>query len=514
MSPYLESVESANTPNTNPFSSYWLETFVTTKYGNTDHAVKETNLFFALQNFLKFFPDSPILILKREPLGIFSSFIEQDLFNKWDYKERYERLKQVSLSASWEPFRFIFSDDRETQSSITILTRLLFLNSLLIAYLLNERPYKELAYESSVKDRSEVLKFLSTEIFPGKTFSDEKTSDSTEDNLKQGTFSTKRTKNKLESYLDPTDEAEFFTELNRLIESASLRFKSITMERVKGFLSFGKNQYSISGRRNYDITPKLPENAKGHAPIEYINDDHQSIKWRNTLVTNHEFCSFLNDLKKNGINNIMGCGQMFFNENMINERGGRIHFNKKLNEYEIVPGYENHPVYWVTWIGSAAFALSKGTRLPKRKEIEYLIKSNIDPSKEMNAGHKFDDVQPINIDNYTPGEINDTVGNLAVWCADGQKQLHDDPQSATRFIYGTAWNRPQTLHEITKDHSRPLIGNSRAVGIRIVKDPTLTQMSFSEVIEQLRKVQVILEEASDLSLHDVDQKIINLFNKN
>ena len=173
MSPNLENIESPLTPDKNPFSKYWLETFVATKYGTTDHAVKETNLFFALENYLKFFPDAPILILKREPLGILSSFVDQDLFKKWDYEQRYEQLKQLSRSEHWKAFQFICDDTgKEAESSLIKITRMLFLNGLLTAKLLGERPYKELAYESSVKDRSAVLHFLSTEVFPEKTFSD------------------------------------------------------------------------------------------------------------------------------------------------------------------------------------------------------------------------------------------------------------------------------------------------------------------------------------------------------
>ena len=108
--------------------------------------------------------------------------------------------------------------------------------------------------------------------------------------------------------------------------------------------------------------------------------------------------------------------------------------------------------------------------------------------------------------------MNDAVGNLAVWCSDGQNQMSDDPQSMTRYIYGTAWNRPATLQEITKDHSRPLVGNSRAVGIRLVKDSALNKISFLELIERLKRIQIILRDNQDMSLREKDQKIINLFN--
>jgi hypothetical protein len=513
MSPQLESIEKPLTSDKDPFPSYWLETFVAAKYGTIDHAVKENNLFFALENYLKFFPDTPILIVKREPLGILSSFIDQDLFDKWDYEKRYEQLKNVSHSEKWESFQFICDDtDKEEKPPIVRLTRMLFLNSLLMAHLLGKRPCKELTYESSIKDRSEVLQFLSTEVFPGKTFSDTQNNVPEKQPASQGIFSTRRTKNKLESYLDADDQRIIFEELNRLFDLAREKFDPTVIERTQHFLSYGKNQYSLAGRRNLHTSPESPEKTAEQAPMEFISDDAQKIEWRNILATNEEYCSFLNEMRNNGINNIVGGGQMLFNENMIDGRGGRIHFNKDKNKYEVSPGYENHPVYWVTWIGSSAFALSKGLRLPKRTEINTLVYNTNVSLDSINAGHKLDDVQPVNIEDYVPGEVNNVVGNLAVWCSDGKNQLPNDPQSATRYIYGTAWNRPATLREITKEHARPLVGNSRGVGIRLVKDGSSTQISPSELIERLRKIQTILKDNGAFSLHEKDEKIINLFN--
>jgi len=513
MSPKLENIENSLTNSDSQPSSYWLETFVTTKYGTIDHAIKENNLFFALENYLKFFPDSPILILKRDPLGILSSFIDQDLFNKWDYEKRYEQLKKISCSGDWEQFNFIYNDTiKEDGSSIVKLTRMLFLNSLLLAYLLGKRSYKELAYESSIKDRSEVLKFLSTEIFPENFFLDTQNDISEEQLVPQGIYSTKRTKNKLEAYLEIEDQTIILKELDRLFNLAFEKFDPLIIQRVKHFLNYNKNQYNIAGRRDSNIFQNSSEKVPESAPIEFIVDDSQGLEWRNILVTNEEYCLFLNEMRNNGIDNIVDDGQIFFNENMIYGRGGRIHFNHNKNKYEINPGYKNHPVYWVTWIGSSAFALYQGLRLPKKTEIDNLVQNANVSFNLINAGHKLDDVQPTNLENYIPGEVNDIVGNLAVWCSDGKNQLPNDPQSVTKYIYGTAWNRPATLQEINKEHFRPLMGNSRGVGIRLIKDVSLKKISLPELIDRLKKIRVILKDNDNFSLREKDEKIINLFN--
>jgi formylglycine-generating enzyme required for sulfatase activity len=275
-------------------------------------------------------------------------------------------------------------------------------------------------------------------------------------------------------------------------------------------LEYDKDQYDVVGRRHFDT--RIPTSSEKYdpAPIEFIRPIDSNVEWRNTLVTNSEFCDFLNTLHANGVSNVRDGGQIFFNENMIDERGGRIHFDKSSSRYVISPGYENHPVYWITWIGAAAFAASKGLRLPLRHEIDQLV-NNADVSlRAINAGHRSDDVYPIHSQNYLPGEINDLVGNLAVWCKDGNDQASLDTQSSTRYIYGTAWNRPATLHEITKGHSRPIVGNSRAVGIRLVRDLNTAPISQTELIDRLQSIPKILNDKSGMPLKDRDQAIIKL----
>ena len=226
MSSQLQHIESSSSNKIHPFSSYWMETFVSTKYGTDGHVIKETNLFFAIKNFIALFPDSPILILKREPLGIFSSFVSQDLFCQWHYEERYYQLRQVSLSDDWKQFKFIFDDvNKESLPALVILARLLFLNSLLIAFFLGDRPYEELAYEAIVENRLEVLKFLSTKFFPSEKFLDVRISGLKNADASHGTFSTLHEKSILEAFLDNRDKQNIYSELDRLITLAVLSEK-------------------------------------------------------------------------------------------------------------------------------------------------------------------------------------------------------------------------------------------------------------------------------------------------
>jgi hypothetical protein len=508
---HLEDVQSPLSLQKNPFIRYWLETFVATKYGTVDHAIKETNLFFALKNFTILFSDAPVLVLKREPLGIFSSLMSQDLFSQWHYVQRYEQLHAVALSPEWKAFQFIFdSPNGSAVSPMQILTRLLFLNTLLIAEALDARPYVEVSYEASVKNHSEILAFLSVEVFPGRDFlsAQEETLDVS--NTRQGTFSPGRTKNTLKAFLDTQDEKVVYAELDRLLAAAEMHFSARSIERTKNFLHYNRRSYDLVGRKPASVFPSLAEHKTAAAPIAFVPDETNPIAWRNILVTNREYAEFLNALRSKNIFNVLDGGQMFFNENMIEARGGRIHFNTIHNVYEVSAGYEEHPVYWVTWIGALAFAHYRGLRLPTRAELCSLIEHTPVVFDAINAGHVHDDVQPVSLERYVHGAICDVVGNLSVWCSDGPDQKEGDPQSVTKYIYGTAWNRPATTQEMTKGNSRPIVGNSRSVGIRLVQDASTQPMSFEKLVAQIQKIPNILKEHTDKSLRFKDQAIIDL----
>src|SRR6266536_2073335 len=74
VNPCLVGLEDVEARTLHPYEQHWLVTFVTSKYGPERQLIKETNLFFAVSNYLRLFADAPIIVLSRNPIGIASSF--------------------------------------------------------------------------------------------------------------------------------------------------------------------------------------------------------------------------------------------------------------------------------------------------------------------------------------------------------------------------------------------------------------------------------------------------------
>ncbi len=137
------------------YGRHWLVTFVTSKYGTTRQGVKETNLFFALASLLALFPDSPVAVLSRSPLGVVSSFMRSGLFTRWDYRSRYRQMLTMTRSGRDRCYAVLVPDD--DPPGIVALTRLQVLNTVLLAAALDGRDAVHIPYEAAVRSRDQVL---------------------------------------------------------------------------------------------------------------------------------------------------------------------------------------------------------------------------------------------------------------------------------------------------------------------------------------------------------------------
>ena len=155
LNPDLARIETMRTTDLHPYERHWLVTFVLSKYGPERHLVKETNLSFAIHNVLALFPDAPIVVLTRSPLGIASSFARSGLFDRWGYAGRYLKLQEMTQRPKYAGYRFAVAADNPTK--LQMLARLMTINALLVACAVKGRPTLHVAYEAAVMDQRAAL---------------------------------------------------------------------------------------------------------------------------------------------------------------------------------------------------------------------------------------------------------------------------------------------------------------------------------------------------------------------
>jgi formylglycine-generating enzyme required for sulfatase activity len=147
----------------------------------------------------------------------------------------------------------------------------------------------------------------------------------------------------------------------------------------------------------------------------------------NTEVTNAQYATFLNDSGKAKDNQ----------ENvMIYKHKWGLH--KEGNLWQPHPGYENHPVVYVTWYGAEQFAKWASCRLPTEAEWEYAACSGgkkekwAGTSSELNLGdfgwyYKNSDnhSHPVASKKSNSLGLYDLSGNVWEWCRDWYNDKYD-----------------------------------------------------------------------------------------
>jgi hypothetical protein len=225
------------------------------------------------------------------------------------------------------------------------------------------------------------------------------------------------------------------------------------------------------------------------------------LEVRNLLVSNAEFAGFLNAMAGAGMPNnhrgtyLLAC-------EMPHERGGRLHQDRATGRWEVSAGFDDHPAYWVTWIGAAAFAAWNGARLPSRDELLHLTAR----ATAGNADYRCGDATAVTEPGRRASEIHHLLGNLQVWCSDGPAaDCLGGP--AARWLSGVAWNTPATREEARRERYRHIMGCSRGVGIRLVRDGTQQPLSIGELAARLAGWISSLADRSR-PLAEIDEQLI------
>jgi Sulfatase-modifying factor enzyme 1 len=449
---------------------HWLATFVVSKYGPPRHLVKETNLFFATATVLRLFPDAPIAVLSRSPLGVASSFSRGGLWHRWRYADRYSQLRAATQQPSHRRWAPLLPDDDPNE--LVALTRLVVLGAVVLADAIADRDHIHVAYEDRVLQPRTAAASLDLLVPATESESPLKITDGQVDD----TFSTRKDRSELVALLDE-DAAQLVQRQTRTgLAVAETIADNAVVARATRWLS-RDHRYRLS-----PTAPRTPRPAATatdrHLAAQYT--PHAGLAWRNLLVTNREYAAMLNQFQAAGLTNSHQGTHLLLTV-MPHERGGRIHFDASRG-WHVSAGYERHPAYWVTWIGAAAFAAFAGARLPSFLEVEG-ASVDVAPS---NTDYAVGDVVPVVEPDQPADAVHHLVGNVQVWCGDGPPD--DAVRPVQRYLFGAAWNTPDSRAEIARRRSRHLLGSSRGVGIRLVRDPGVAASgrSAESLAEQLR----------------------------
>lgn len=465
-----------------PYGRHWLVTAVVSKYDTTRQVIKETNLFFALSSVLELFPHSPVVVLTRSPLGVASSFARGGLFSRWGYRARYQQMVAATRSSDTPLAGAAALVPDDDPADLVALVRLHVLNTVLLATALDARtdnptddgasPIACLPYEGAVRNPVAAWRSL-VRVLPELAGVDRPQTAQEGGGQAavraEDTFVTTAPKTALTAHLDDAS-----AELVRVTTMEALA----TAQRAFPPRIAAQAGEWLAGDHLYKLIPPSPRPASSRicAPsarkveAEFVPGEG-GLRWRNLLVTNAEFAAFLNEMAEAGLPN-SEAGTYLLCCKMPHERGGRLH-RADDGRWAVSPGFEDHPAYWVTWIGAAAFAARHGARLPRLTELARQIMAGAEPT---NTDYRVGDTVPVVQDGVGRGGIHHLVGNVQVWCGDGP-DLGAGP--AAMWLGGAAWNTSSTVEEVVRRRHRQLAGSSRGVGIRLVRDSAALARSAS-----------------------------------
>ncbi|MCX4966316.1 hypothetical protein OHA98_16010 [Streptomyces sp. NBC_00654] len=439
-------------------------------HGHPRHLVKETNLFFAVDTVLGMLPRSPVVVLTRAPIGIASSFARGQLWDRWRYGDRYAQVAATARAPRWRTaFAPLLPHDDPDPS--TALGRLITVNALLLSRALREgppasRPCLVIPYEQHVTDRprteTDLARFLNIEMpqprdVPLITTGTTAASDTT--------FATIGRKDALVAELMPGTAELVITAVDKTLAQARRLLAPEVTEAAAQWLT-RDDQYEV-----HEPTPRPIRRARSEPPFQRMPKPAYrpvaGIQWRNLLVTNTEMAELLTMLHAGGAaNSRLGTNLLVCP--MPHERGGRLHYDRADRRWRISRGYEQHPAYWVTWIGAALMAAWCGARLPTRTEALQAAKG----ARAHNSDYVAGDSCPVAEPGLGDREVHHLIGNVQVWCGDGPDQ--PESRSVQKYLFGAAWNTPGTEEAVTSVRSRYLLGSSRGVGVRLVRDAHTT----------------------------------------
>jgi Sulfatase-modifying factor enzyme 1 len=506
LNPRLPDLAGDSGPIRGDLGWHWLVTFTASTHATTRQVVKETNLFFALSAVLDLLPGAPVVVLSRSPLGVASSFMRGNLFTRWGYRGRYQQMTALTRRGGTYARRFASLVPDDEPPDLVALARLQVLNTVLLANALHDRNPAHISYERAILAPDEALAVLTVAVpeLADAGLSVRQASGAVPRvSSGEDTFATTNSKTTPIAHLDSRN-----AELIRATTAASLGAAQAAVPcdvaaTAASWLA-GDHVYCLQAQRPHPAVPKSQARPQWPGAACYVRLSGLDV--RDLLVTNAEYAVFLNVMAKAGMPNIQR-GVYLLACQMPHERGGRLHQDTATGRWEVSTGFEDHPVYWATWIGAATFAAWTGARLPSRAELLRLTADNT----AVNADYVSGDVTPVIEPGRRSGEIHHLLGNLQVWCCDGPSPAERSGGPPGRWLFGVAWNTPATDKEARRPRHRRILGCSRGVGIRLVRDGTQEPVPAADLAARLGRWISSLADRG-LPLAELDEALIQALN--
>lgn len=244
------------------------------------------------------------------------------------------------------------------------------------------------------------------------------------------------------------------------------------------------------------IMGKSPGYPNEGPPHKVYLDDYWIGKYE---VTNKQFCEFLNSIKS-GVSIVEYGDKVYYHGNRFYELLGGDRWKDRIKwdgrKFYVVPGYENHPVVFVSWYGARAYCRWAGLRLPTEAEWEKAAKGNTqrkypwgdeEPDEggvyrcnyDEEAEDGFRETSPVGYfkDYPSPYGCYDMAGNVYEWCNDwydGNYYSHSPSKNPKgpitgkeRVMRGGSWgNEPSYIRCVHRAWREPFI-TSRHIGFRV-----------------------------------------------
>jgi putative hydrolase of the HAD superfamily len=397
--------------------------------------IKETTFLLKLQWLRPHLEYIKIIFLIRSPYKVIDSFKKDNLYKKWGYDSRFNKMAS-QINSSLKYYKGLFNEVNQ-QSEVSKLMFLWIVKNFEAIKNIDQFKNIIVKYEKLITyTQSELMRIMD---FTDLGFDHKQSSfikESQEETRGINIYSSFRNKDR-----QLTEAAQYLTkdevdEIERLLSYSERIAEEVGIDFTEVFYRKPK---CITGQKDYLSIQNIDEQKEYSSEgcllfIEEILDNliKNSIKFEENYfskfsITNAQFCSFLN---ASGIKNNQDQSYKY-----VNTFGERCRIRYVDGLYKAEKGFANNPCTYVNWYGCKAFCDWAGVQLPSKEIITKVVNAisfkNLDLT-QINIGERIGKILSTEDLDYQE-ELLYFIGNIWKWT-----DAIDDEVTANE--YGGAFN--------------------------------------------------------------------------